>query len=147
MGGQFSLPAPSEKERSEALANPGPSWRDWVYGSMLKVYIPLGFVIVDVWIVGTWLEDRLPLGNDLTVLGIALSLAPALYLEYAAFLYFWASAKDDPSHSIRETEGFSLLHPFRVGRWTEAGRRLRRGLPPRPGAPPEPAGPNPEEFF
>lgn len=138
-GSPLSLPRPTEAERKRAVEDPGTSWGEWFYASFLKVWIPLGFLIVDSWIVGGWLEAGF-------LWGIAVTLPPALYAEYVAFEYLWAHPGGDPSRSVRESFQRGYLHPFQYGRWTREGRRVRAGLPPMEGGS-ERAGPDPSEFF
>jgi hypothetical protein len=138
-GSPLFPPAPTPAERQQAIEEPGVSWGEWFYASFLKVWIPLGFLIVDAWIAGAWLE----FGNEY---GILATLPPALYLEYVAFEYLWAKPSGDPSRSVRDAFHRSFRSPFQYGRWTPAGRRVRAGLPPMEGGS-ERSGPDPAEFF
>src|SRR5580693_9954310 len=117
------LPRPTVEERQQALEHPGPTWKEWFYRSFLKVWIPLGFLIVDSWIVGYWVEAHQPIG-------IPPSLVAALYLEYLGFLYLWYRPRDDPSHSVRGERRRRWIYPVEFGRWTTEGERVRAGLPP-----------------
>ncbi len=128
--GPFSLPPPTPEERKRALEDPGPSWREWVYGSMLKIYIPLGFLIADTWIVGAWVEPFRSIGALPAAVGAIASVAPALYGEYVLFEYLYARPPGDPSRSVREEFRPTVRRPFQYGRWTPAGRRVRAGRPP-----------------
>jgi DNA-binding transcriptional LysR family regulator len=134
-------PRPNENERKKALEHPGPPWRDWFYASFLKVWIPLGFLIVDSWIVGYWVEAG-------ELIGVLPSLAVAIYLEYLVFMYLWYRPRDDPSHSVRAESRRRWLFPVLFGRWTPEGTRIRAGLPPYGSENVSPGGgPDPTEFF
>jgi hypothetical protein len=139
--GGLMPPRPAPDERQKLIEHPGPSWRDWFFRSFLKVWIPLGFLIVDSWIAGFWLEAGYPLG-------MVPSLGVSLYLEFLAFEYLWYRPRDDPSHSVRSESRRRWLHPAAFGRWTPEGQRVRAGLPPY-GTTAEPLdkGPDPAEFF
>jgi hypothetical protein len=130
---------PSEEVRKKALAEPGPTWTEWFYASFLKVWIPLGFLIVDVWAVGYFLEAG--------VLWAAGAVVPvALYLNFVGWCYLYAHPGGDRSRSVRSDFHPTPIRPFEWGRWTPEGTRVRRGLPPYEGPRPEDA-PDPAEFF
>ncbi len=125
--GPFGLPKLAGDERSEALAEPGASWRDWFYWSFLKVWIGgLGFFILDVWVAASWL-------SPLDVPALVLSLAGALYLEVLAFRWLWY--RPDPERE-RATAPFrpTWLRLRRYGRWTPETQRILAGLDPFPDA-------------
>lgn len=146
--GAFGLPKASAEERQKALQDPGPSWRDWFYGSMMKLYIPLGYLILDTWGAGTWLEAYGSLGGAATLAAIVLTLLPALYLEFVLYEYLWARPSGDLSRSVRSEFRPTWRRPFEYGRWTEAGRRRRAGLPAIVGSVGVAEGePDPSEFF
>jgi hypothetical protein len=138
-GGLVPLPRrPNPDERKKALEDPGVPWGIWFYRTFLKVWIPLGFLIVDVWVVGYFLEAGEP------YLALA-SLPVCLYLNYVGFAYCYAHPGTDASRSIRSEFRPTPLRPFEYGRWTPEGERIRAGLPPLAGT--EPKGPDPDEFF
>ena len=143
---RLSLPEATPEERKRALEDPGPSWREWAFGSLFKIYLLLGFLIVDSWIAALWLEPARTLGGTVATVGLLGSLAAAVYGEYVAFLYLYALPRGDPSRSTRSEFRPTWLRPFEFGRWTEPGRRVRLGLPPY-GTKPTPEGPDPTEFF
>ena len=133
------LPRPSPEDRAKAIADPGTPWTTWFYESALKIYIPLGFFIVDTWIAGYWVENGL-------YLALLPSLGAALYLEYLAFSYLWYRPRTDASASVRSEFRPHWLRPVEFGRWTPEGQRVRAGLSPYPGGA-GPQGPDPAEFF
>lgn len=135
-GGLGSFPRPSDEVRKGALEHPGPSWTDWFYSTFLQVWVPLGFLIVDSWIVAGFFADDLP------VL-IVPALIPALVVEYYAWAYLWIRPAGDRSYSTRGFER-TWLRPVEYGRWTVEGRRIRAGLP---ATDEPPRGPDPSEFF
>jgi hypothetical protein len=134
----IGAPPLDEKARSAALADEGPGWKDWFYESFLKVWIPFGFFVVDVWIVASWLEYDIAIAPAF----IVLSLIPAVYLEVLAFevLYYEPPAF---SHSARANRWAAWIHPVPWGRWTRFGIAARKGTPI---AVPE-AAPDPKEFL
>lgn len=134
------LPRPTPDERKQALEAPGTGWRDWLFRSFLKVWIPLGFLIVDSWVAGFWIE----LGLFWPIIP---SLAGAIYVEYLAFQCLWYEPSGGPSHSVRAQERRRWVHPLPFGRWTAAGSRVARGLAPYTSGEEAATGPNPEEFF
>lgn len=122
-------------EKAYALKDPGTPWKEWWYLHASKWYIGLGLLIVDVWIVASWIEANSPLG-------LVLSLATALYLEFLLYQYLWHV----PSPGDRRTRDRfrpSWFRPVEHGRWTPGSVRTgdRRGLP-DPGD-----GPSPDEFL
>jgi len=117
-------PRPNPDERKKALDHPGPSWSEWFYGSFLRVWIVLGFLVVDSWVAGYWVESG-------QYGGILPSLAVAIYLEFLGYQYLWHRPREDPSQSVRSDEApRRWLHPVEFGRWTPEGERVRAGLPP-----------------
>ena len=131
------LPRPTKEDRESALKAPGPTWRDYFFGSFLKVYLGLFFFIVDSWIFVGWLVP-------LDLFGMVPSLVLAVYLEYLAYQYLWYLPAGGVERSTRSESWRRWLHPVKFGRWTEPGKRTRRGLAPYPKAD---SGPDPTEFF
>lgn len=123
---------PEAEEKRRAVLDPGPKWGDWFLFSGAKPWVGLGFLIIDVWVVGSWL-------SPLNLAGLVLSLPPAIYLEFLAYRYLWYRPDEilgghrfRPSwHALRE-----------VGVWTPEERLLRSGTVPR-----APQGPDPREFL
>ena len=134
LGPTLGVPKLEEKERTEALAEPGPSWREWLYFEFLKVWIALAFLIVDSWIAASWLDP-------FNAVGLFGSLALALYLEFLAYRCLWY--RPDPERWQREFRP-SWFRPVRVGRWTPEAWRVRAGKEPFPGVA---TGPDPREFL
>jgi hypothetical protein len=130
---------PSEEEARKAIEAPGPSWTEYFFGPFLKMTVLMGFLILDSWIAGYWLEARV-------YYPLLPSLAVALYLEFLGFMYLWHRPSADRSASVREEFRPTLIRPVQFGRWTEEGRRVHRGLSPYPGGA-TPTGPDPAEFF
>ncbi len=98
------------RERKAALEDPGPSWREWFLFSGAKWWIGLGFLIVDAWVITSWFDPFNPVG-------IGLSLAGCLYLEYLAYGYLWyRPAELRPSGSPPFRPTWYRLREF--GRWT-----------------------------
>ncbi len=99
-----------QRERQAALDDPGPSWREWFLYSGAKWWVGVGFLIVDAWVITSWF-------NPFNPLGIGLSLAACLYLEYLAYGYLWhrpAELRPSGSPAFRPT--WYRLREF--GRWT-----------------------------
>jgi hypothetical protein len=132
--GRFGFPKIDPEARKKAIEEPGPTWREYFYYSFLKVWIALGLFIVDIWIAAYWLRPINPLG-------LALSLAAAIYLEFLLYEYLWARPKVDETAARRARR--TWLRPVIYGRWTPEADRLRQGLPITPGY----RGPDPREFL
>jgi hypothetical protein len=116
------LPKLEGPVRERALADPGPSWREWLTGPFAKVWLALGFFIVDSWIVVLW---SVPL--DAAALG--LTLVVAFYLEFLLWRYLWfAPDRDDDLRNLPFRP--SWTQPVRFGRWTPQAGRLRAGQDP-----------------
>jgi hypothetical protein len=122
----FRLPA--GPERTAALRDPGPSWKEWLYGEAIKWWLGIVLLIVDSWIAVGWAEA----GGWLE---LGASLVAALYLEFLLYQYLWHPY--DPSR--RGAFRPSWRRPFEVGRWSpdrpqvlEAARRGLRGDEPDP---------------
>ncbi|HLM69808.1 MAG TPA: hypothetical protein VK423_00280 [Thermoplasmata archaeon] len=123
-----------ELAKKKALADPGPSWRDWFLYSGSKIWVALGFFIVDIWILEIW-------AVPFNALGLGLSIAAAVYLEFLAYRYLWY--RFDPE-APREPGKFrpTLLRPREFGRWTPEEALAREGKLPRPDT-----GPRREDFL
>lgn len=114
----FLGPSSVEEEKRRALDNPGRPWKEWFYFTALKWWIGVLFLVVDSWLVATFLASR--------SWGLmAASILAAVYLEYLAYGYLWH--EPDPAH--RPRTGRLRWPPFEVGRWTPEGVRLRSGRP------------------
>lgn len=126
-------PPPTPEERKQAIEDPGPSWREWFYFSFLKVWIPLGFLILDTILAAGWVESH-------NWIGLGVTLAVALYLEFLAFLYLWARLplEQDRTQPFRP----SWFRPVRMGRWTP-----ERWYPERYRGARVVTGPDPDEFL
>jgi|GEM_PF-476266 len=123
------------EEKRQALADPGPSWRDWWFFHASKWYILIGLLVVDAWVVGIFFEV------GLWAAGV-LSLFALFYVNYAlyCFLYF----RPDPEAPRRRGKfRRTLIHPFEYGRWTPEAELVRSGGMLDPGE----SGPRPEEFL
>jgi hypothetical protein len=126
-----------EREKQEAIAEPGPPWKEWFLFSGAKTWVVLGFFIIDSWIVASWLSPP-------NLLAMGLSLAGAIYVEFLLYSYLWE--RWNPERGARATKPF---HPnFRrlreVGRWTPEGSRAKRdGKTPQQST----GGPRREEFM
>jgi hypothetical protein len=121
-----------QEEKRKALADPGPSWREWFLFSAAKAYVLLGYLIVDVWIVIGALEVGLP------YVAAALVVV-AIYLEILLYKYLWRRPAETP-RGFRPTWWWT---PARYGRWTPEGEALRSGESPEMIE----EGPNPKEFL
>jgi hypothetical protein len=110
------------EEQAKALADPGPDWRTWTLHTGLRPYFLVLFLTIDTWLALTWLEAGL-------LLGILLSLLPAVYAEFLLYRYLWARPDPEaPQPFVR-----SWSRPVWAGRWTIEGDRLRAGeAMPRP---------------
>jgi hypothetical protein len=119
------------EEKKQALADPGPSWREWFLFSAMKWYLGLAFLIGDAWIVVTWFE----VGVAWAALA---TLVAAIYLEYLAYRVLWTRPPID--RPIRATFQRSWHTPVQFGRWTPEAELYRAGRL-------VPAGPDPREFL
>ena len=121
-------------EKARALAEPGPSWRQWLYQSAFRGWYALGILIVDVQVAVFWLEAG-------STLGIVLSVIAALYLEFLLYQYLWHRPNFDapPPRPFRP----KWWRPVEYGRWTPEAELVRAGYPLY--KPHE--GPNPKEFL
>jgi hypothetical protein len=108
-----------ERAKQEALNDPGPTWREWFLYSGSKAWVALGFFIVDIWIALSWLD---PFNG----LGLGLSLAAAVYLEFLAYRFLWYHR--DPEEP-RGPQPFrpTWLRPREFGRWTREAALAKAG--------------------
>jgi hypothetical protein len=133
---RLGFPEVDREVREQALADPGPTWTEWFYSDFLKVWIPLGFIMVDTIIAASWLRPLNPIG-------LTFSLGIAFYLEFLAFRYLWYHPPER-GRSIREPFRRTWWRPFPFGRWTLEGARARQGLDPFVD---RETGPDPYEFL
>jgi hypothetical protein len=124
-------------EKEFALRTPDLPWKDWAYFTGLKTWVAIGLFIIDSWIAAAWLEAR-------SYLGLAPSLALALYLEILLYQYLWYrphAGGPRPGQAFRP----SWIRPVAYGRWTPEAAGRRAGV--RPGSGPPDSGPDPREFL
>ena len=155
--GPLGLPRLDGATRRKALEDPGLSWREWFYYDFLRVWIALGFLVVDSWIAAAWLAPP-------NYPGLIVSLALALYVEILGYRYLWyrpaatgRSVRVDfvPLWSTRprgptggrevEPSRRNWFTPVPFGRWTPEADRVRRGL--HPFEETDRAGPDASEFL
>ncbi len=132
----------SERERiaeakRRALADPGPSWRAWFLHDNSRWWIGLGFLIVDSWIFGYFVETG-------EILGLVPALVGAVFLEYLATLYLWHRPSDKDLERPRGQRR-PWWSPFPYGRWTPEADRARAGKPAL--LPPGESTPDANEFL
>ncbi|MCI4325304.1 MAG: hypothetical protein L3K00_05435 [Thermoplasmata archaeon] len=126
---------PTKAEREAAVAHPGLPWREWFYFSFLKVWIGLGFLILDALIAAEFAELR-------NLLGLVLGLVVAVYLEFLAYRLLWTRPGPEEERSTPYQP--TWYRPVRFGRWTPEAwhpEQYRRHLPSTTG------GPDPHEFL
>lgn len=123
-----------EEEKRRALAEPGPSWREWWYYSASKWYVLLGFFVGDVWAFASWAE------LDLWIPAVA-TLMVLAYGEFLLYSYLYFRPIETDSRRRRRHRP-SWLQPVAAGRWTPEGALLRSGV-----AIGGNDGPSPEEFL
>ena len=129
-------PPLTPEERQRALQAPGPSWSQYFFRDFLRWWAGLGFLVVDVILVTSFLRpvDLLPM---------LLALAAALYLEFLLYEYLWHVPDPERIPTRPESPWHRAFHPVAAGRWTEGRRPLRDGAPPpAPGS-----GPDPTDFL
>ncbi|MCI4347212.1 MAG: hypothetical protein L3J97_01165 [Thermoplasmata archaeon] len=140
MGASLPRPATFPKlqgpARAAAIEEPGASWREYVYLSLAKAWVILGFGVGDAWIIASWLQPP-----NFGALG--LSLVGAIYLEFLLFRFLWYVPGPDESASTGPFRP-SWTRPVRFGRWTPEAGRLRKQ---RDRAGVERPGPDPSEFL
>ncbi|MCI4357275.1 MAG: hypothetical protein L3K18_09115 [Thermoplasmata archaeon] len=133
-GGLFRRLRPNPEERHKAIEDPGVPWRDWFYFSFVKAWLALGFLVIDALIAGAWAESH-------NYVGLALSEAVAVYLEFLAFRYLWT--RPGPEEERHGPFSPSWHRPVRVGRWTPEAWYPERFRVQKPGQ----SGPDPHEFL
>jgi threonine/homoserine/homoserine lactone efflux protein len=105
----FGLRPPTEEEKKAAIEEPGVPWRDWFFFSFLKPWVAIGYLTVDAFIVGAAAEAH-------SLVGIALGLAAATYLEFLGYRVLWT--RPSPTEDRSTPFHPSWHRPVRVGRWT-----------------------------
>jgi len=123
-----------DAEKARALQEPGPGWRQWFLQNALRWYYALGVLIVDIQIIVFWFE----LGS---VVGLGLSLAGALYLEFLLYRYLWY--RPHPEAMRYKAFRRTWFRPTEYGRWTPEADLVRTGI----SLPSPDEGPNPKEFL
>lgn len=116
------LPKLEGPARDQAIAEPGPTWGEWLIGPFAKVWLALAFFIADSWVFVLWAVPFDPYA----MVG---SLAAALYLEFLCWRFLWfAPDREDDLKRLPFRPRWSQLTRF--GRWTPQGARLRAGQDP-----------------
>lgn len=124
-----------QAEKRRALAHPGKGWKEWFYHDAAKLWFGMVFLILDCWLVVFWFQ---PFDG----IGLLVSLAIAVYLEFLVYQYFWHRPSDDAGgRSARFRRNW--WSPFEYGRWTPEADRARAG---QPALGPE-GTPDPTEFL
>ena len=152
--GAWMAPPLTENDRRKLIDDPGPSWREYFFHHFLRWWIGLAYLVVDVLIVGYWLESGFlvppgtspGLADGLAALEFLVPLGAAIYLEYLGYQYLWYEPSAGPSSSVRDAERNRWIYPVAYGRWTTPGERVARGQSPFTGQEIEAAGPDPSEF-
>ena len=138
MSGSRYFPRLEGEDREKAIAEAGPSWRQWFFFSFARVWGILAFFIGDVFVIGTF-------GEPFVAWALFPGLAAALYGEYVLYQYLWHRPALDDRRGTRGAFHPTWHHPFEVGRWTVEGERVRAGLPAvAPGLEPQV---DPDEFL
>jgi len=96
-----------EEEKRRALADPGPTWKEWLYFTAFRWWFGIAFLILDSWVAVAFLE----LGSWV---GLVVSLLAAVYLEYLLFVYLWRRPEPTRHRHLRQHR----WPPVEVGRWT-----------------------------
>ena len=124
-----------EAEKRAALVDPGPSWKEWFYFSALKTWIFVALLIVDVWVVVTFLEAALWTALIASVIVMA-------YVEFLLWQYLWHRPDAEIRRGRHGTFHATWYRPVHYGRWTPEGTAARSGQ-----ALPETGGPDSREFL
>ena len=128
--GSGFLPKLEGSAREQAIREPGPTWREWLFSSFLSVWLILGFLTFDVWGIVEWIgPSGAGSSGGFTYLGILFTLIGFSYLEFLLwrFLYYHPSREEDLAHLPFRPRWFV---PVRFGLWTAEHRRLRQGNDP-----------------
>jgi hypothetical protein len=134
--GLFGFPKPTKEEREQALADPGPTWREFFLYEFAKVWIILGFMIGDVIVMASFFQP-------LDVPAIIASAAVLVYLEFVAYQWLWYRPPlDEPRYKGPFRRRWNRWVEF--GRWTPEADRRRAGLDPYVN---HSGGPHPSEFL
>ena len=136
VGRTFGVQAPDPETREQAVAEPGASWREFLYFELAKVWIVLGLFIVDSWILVYWTQP-------LNVGALLLSLAGAFYLEFLLYRVLWYRPNPEEGYLARVFKP-TWFRPVRFGRWTPEAWRAREGRSPYDDVV---VGPDPREFL
>lgn len=103
-------PKLTPEERQKAIDAPGPSWKEWAYETGLKPWYGLLLLILDTFVIGTFLE-----GPSLAWKWAAVvAIVPLGYADYVAWAFLWAKLPTDPT--LRRDFHPTWKHPFAVGR-------------------------------
>ncbi len=121
-------------EKARALREPGPSWRQWMFQSALRAYYVLGILVADVQVVVFWYEEG-------SAVGLVVSLALALYLEFLLYRYLWYRPPPEALTSGKFHP--TWIRPAEYGRWTVEADLVRAGISIRRTE----EGPNLKEFL
>ncbi|MCI4346699.1 MAG: hypothetical protein L3K07_08130 [Thermoplasmata archaeon] len=133
----FGMPKLGGKERDEALSDPGPTWKEYFEREFLRWCWALLIIIVDVWIIATFLAP-------LDVPAMLATLVGATYLEFVGYRYLWYRPDPD-AESLHSTFVRTWTRPRRFGVFTPEAERQKAGLSPFP--PGQRMGPDPSEFL
>jgi len=130
----------SHEEKQAALADPGPTWREWFLYKGAKWYIGIGLFVVDIWEVGAFLPY-----DSIRVLEALGLIGPTIYAEFLLYRYLWYRPSVDETTVSVHRGGFrrSWYRPVRFGRWTPETAAIRAGTY----RPPTAEGPDPREFL
>jgi len=119
--GRF-LPKLAGDARKRALADPGPTWRQYFFFSFAKVWTVLGFFVLDSFILLTWAIPFNPVG-------MVLSLIAAFYAEFLLFEYLWHRPAEPIRGHQRKEFRRTWFRPVPYGRWTAEADDAKAGRP------------------
>jgi hypothetical protein len=129
-------PPLSSEEKAQALADPGPTWRQYFFWEFVRWWAILFFLVVDVWVVVLFT-------NPLFVPGLVAGLIGVTYGEFLLYEYLWRRPNPD-RESLRTEFHRTWYRPFRFGRWTPEAEDARNGID---FGKARPSGPDPKEFL
>jgi hypothetical protein len=135
--GRF-FPRVDKETRKQALAEPGPSWREYFYYSFAKVWTVLAFFIIDSFDVVTF---AVPF-NPAAIVG---TLILVVYAEFLLYEYLWHRPSEPVRGRLRQPFHATWYRPFPYGRWTEEADLIREGRATRQDI--VDSAPDPEEFL